>query len=260
MNVFTSVAAVAVTGLIAGQAAAAPIVSEDFESYADTAALGGVWSLSDGTLDNALGNPGNSFAHPGTGGSFSGNNTNSLSFAAVNPNATEYLTFKADIYDDGTSANKRVSAGLRAAAGANIIELGMYNSPSHYAYRAVLFDGTSPSWVAFTDLVDDAGAPISNSPVEGWHTFQMQLTDTEAIFTLDLNGDGNINATSVEPLTTNVAGFDIIRLGGPSDLSSAGGGANFDNISLEFVPIPAPSSAVLIGIGGLAAFGRRRRA
>lgn len=230
------------------------IVSEDFDSYADTAALGGVWSLGDGTLDTTLGNPSQSLSHPGTGGSFTGGNTNSISFAEVAPGPGEKLIFSADIYDDGTSSNKRTTAGLREAAGANIIELGMYNSPSHYAYRAILFGAGDPSWVAFSGIVDDSGAPIDNLPIEGWHRFTAEVTATNIDYSLDLNSDGNINATASVPIAPNDLGFDIVRLGGPSDLSSPGGGASFDNISLQMVPEPASVSLI-----GLAAFGLARR-
>lgn len=235
------------------------IVSEDFDSYADTAALGGVWSLGDGTLDTVLGNPSQSLSHPGTGGSFTGGNTNSLSFAEIAPGPGEKLVFSADIYDDGTSANKRTTAGLREAAGANIIEVGMYNSPNHYAYRAILFGAGDPSWVAFTDLVDDLGVSIENEPIEGWHRFTAEVTPTNIDYSLDLNSDGVINATASVAIAPADLGFDIVRLGGPSDLSSLGGGVSFDNISLEMVAVPEPASLGLIGLAAFGLVGRRRR-
>lgn len=249
-----------VTSIGATSVSATTIVSEDFESYTDTAGLGGTWSLGDGTLDTANGNPGQSLNHPGTGGSFSGANTNSLSFAGVYPAPGETLIFQADIYDDANSNNERNSAGLRTAAGANIIEMGHWNNPSHYAIRTVLFGaGSDGSWVAFPNLVDDAGDPLAaETAVEGWHTYTAEITDSQVTFTLDLNGDGNINGTHVATISQNAAFmFDVIRLGGPSDLGSLNGGAKFDNVSLAIVPEP---STLLLGcMAGLGLAFRRKK-
>lgn len=237
---------------------AATLLSEDFESYADTTALGGVWSLGDGTLDSGFGNPGQSLNHPGTGGSFTGANTNSLSFAPVYPGPGETLIFQADIYDDGNSNNERNTAGIRGAAGANIIEMGHYNNPSHYAIRTVLFGaGSDGSWVAFPNLVDDAGDPLAaETAIVGWHTYTAAITDSQVTFTLDLNGDGNINSTLVANVAQNPGfNFDVVRLGGPSDLGSANGGASFDNVSVSLIPEP---TAAVLALFGLAGFARRR--
>lgn len=240
-------------------ATAMTIVSEDFESYTDTTDLGMTWSLGDGTLDTANGNPGQSLDHPGTGASFSGANTNSLSFPGVYPGPGQTLIFKADIFDDANSNNERNSAGLRTAAGANIIEMGHYNNPSHYAIRTVLFGaGSDGNWVAFPNIVDDSGNPVAaETPVEGWHTYTAAITDSQVTFTLDLNGDGNINSTHVANVTQNPGFlFDIIRLGGPSDLGSTNGGVKFDNVSLTLVPEPTTAILAVLGLVPLAV--RRR--
>lgn len=239
---------------------AAVILDEDFDGYTDTADLGTVWSLGDGTLDTVNGNPGQSLDHPGTGASFGGGNTNSFSFTEFVPTADEKLLFSADIFDDATSANKRTTAGIRRASGANLIEMGMYNSPSHYAYRAILFGPGDPSWVAFDNMVDDSGSPITNAPVQGWHTFSALVSPSEIVYTLDLNGDGNINATATVPISPVDLGFDIVRLGGPSDLSSGGGGVKFDNILVETVRVPEPSTIALCGLAMLGLAARKRLA
>jgi hypothetical protein len=236
-NLFASLALV--TGLALSSAQATILVSDDFESYADTAAMQAVWGAAGvGTLDTAVGNPGQSMRQ-------NGGVQNQQTFSPTTPTTSDRVVFSVDIYDDGTSANKRMTAGLRGGAASNIFEMGMYNGPSHYAVRAVL---PGPSWLAFTGLVNDAGNPIANSPVAGWHTYRLELDGATATFTLDLNGDGNINGTVVVPVVFNgAAPLNTVRLG--LGLSSAGGGANFDNVSLAVVPEPA--SMALVGLMGL---------
>lgn len=236
-----------------GVARAQIILNESFESYTNTAQLGNTWTLGDGTLNTGFGNPGQSLLHPGNGAG----NTNSFSFSALNPTAGQVIRFSADIYDDATSANKRVSAGLRGGAASNIIEIGMYNSPAHYAYRTVLFDSGATNWQAFSGLVDDSGVPIANVPLLGWHRYSAEITPAGVTFSLDLNSDGFINSTAFIPAVATAAGFDIVRLGGPSNLSSPGGGASFDNVSVTVVPEPSAFLMFAPAVGLLMM--RRRR-
>lgn len=237
-------------GMLASTASATVIFSDDFESYADTAAMQAVWGASGlGSLDASNGNPGQSMAHLG-------GTTNIITVPIQQATAANPLIYTADIYDEGT-LGKRFTAGLRSASVANLLEMGMYNGPQHYAVRAVL---PGPSWVAFSGIVDDSGTPISNDPVVGWHRFQVVLDGANATFTLDLGSTGIINATAVLPAVWNAAGVDSIRLGGPSNLSSIAGG-NFDNVSLVVGPIesvvPEPSTALLALISLGAFVGRR---
>ena len=245
-----SVALLATAVFAMGQAQAATIFSDDFEGYADTTAMQAVWGAAGlGTLDPNNGNPSQSMAHPG-------GTDNIVTVPVQQASAATPLVYTADIYDDGTSANKRFTAGLRSASVANLLEMGMYNSPSHYAVRAVL---PGPSWVAFSSITDDGGNAINNAPVQGWHRFQVVLDGSTATFTLDLGSTGIINATEVLAAAWNAAGVDSIRLGGPSNLSSGGGGGNFDNVSLVSIPEPATGLLAVLSSLGMVAYARRRR-
>ncbi|MCA9242111.1 MAG: hypothetical protein KDA37_17995 [Planctomycetales bacterium] len=206
-----------------------------------------VWGAAGlGTLDTTNGNPGQSMAHPGGA-------DNTVSVPVQQATASNPLVYTADIYDDGLSANKRFTAGLRSTTVANLIEMGMYNGPSHYAVRAVL---PGPSWVAFSSITDDGGTPIQNAPIEGWHRFKVVLDGSTATFTLDLGSTGIINATEVLAAAWHPDGVNQVRLGGPSSLSSAGGGGNFDNVSLASVPEPATGILALLALAPMAV--RRR--
>jgi hypothetical protein len=135
-----------------------------------------------------------------------------------------------------------------------LLELGRNNGngafpDQHYAFRAVLFDGTSPNYVYF-----DVDA------VEGWHTYTAVLDGVNLTVDFDLLSDGSVDDSVSVPLVPTALGFDNIRFGGISGVSSGGGGADFDNIFLaqgsEFIPEPASLS--LLGAAGLGLIRRRK--
>lgn len=238
--------AMSVVMLTVGAANAQIVVNEDFESYVDTAAMQANWGAAGlGTLVSTNGNPGQSAAHPGGAvNSWIG------SAISVTPTATEFIRLTADIYDDGTSANKRTTVGLRGGP-FPLFEMGMYNSPSHYAVRINSFAG-GENWMAFPDQ-----GGFENSPVAGWHRFSVEIFDTQTVVNLDLFADGSVDSsyTSVGAVS---GAFTDLRFGGPSNLSSAGGGAFFDNILMEVLNVPEPSAFALGGLGLLAIAARRR--
>ena len=248
------------------------VINETFDTYNSSADLYNVWSpfpegsvvngalYTDGPFDaaHADANPdgGNALEH--IAGPVLQNVT---SLAGLKPTASQNVRLSFDIYDSKSSGNKRVSVGLRQESGtANLFEMGFYNSAPgpFYMFRFIGFPGVTfppeltanAGWYAFNNLVDDAGAPITpptagaNASVKGWHTMAVEFGATSATLTLDLNRDGNINATTVVNYTafhTDLSGgFDRIRIGGPSGVASTGGGALFDNVLLETIAVTPP--------------------
>ncbi len=172
------------------------------------------------------------------------------------------------VYNDNTY-DPRIEGDVPALPGApNFLpSLG-------YGYRLVLFGGIGedlirePNWQYFNlppelDRSTDADELVTIGDIgSGWHTYTATITPTTATFTIDLFRDNKRN-TSVTPdengdrpgtpgvdaevtweITTTPDGFNSLRIGGPSGLSSAGAGfMAFDNILLQLQAPAAPDDA-----------------
>ncbi len=258
------------------------LVNEDFESYASTSAMSAVWAGFDGTLDLALGSDGlggsagQSAFHEG--GSV---NEQMIPGGAVFPTATEWLKLSVDIFDDDTNLdppvagvspdNKRMSLGMRwfndnpfNQIAENILELGMYNDTvpnAHHAYRAVIFNGAGGptgniqswgGWDMGTVLTDplDPLSEIDVNTFQGtggavWNRYSVIISPDTVTFEFDTGADGTVDfSDTFTDVITTAQGFDRIRFGGPSGITSLGGGNHFDNIVLERI---APIVASLLG-------------
>ena len=228
---------------------ATTLFSDNFDSYADTAAMQAVWGASGlGVLD-----PNNSFSAPNSAFHPGGTVNNVTSFGTVDATATQDLVLSAKIYDDALVNNDRITVGLRGAP-FPLFEMGRYNGPAGYAVRATLFsNGINANWVAFEDP--------NNNPIPlqaGWHSYKATFSLTGLTVELDLQSNGSVDSTLFFAGDGNpYGGFSDLRFGGPSNLSSAGGGANFDDIKLELIPEPA--TLTLLGLAGLGLVARRRR-
>lgn len=154
-------------------------------------------------------------------------------------------------------------------------EMPGFYAGTGYAYRLQLFAGVGgdllaqPNWQYFQlpielDRPDDTDEIVSIADVgAGWHTYSALITPDAITLELDLFRDGLRN-TSVTPdeitgirpgtpgvdasqtweITTGTQGYDSLRIGGPSGLSSAGAGAmGFDNIYLALVEALTPGNS-----------------
>lgn len=222
-------------------------VDEGFDSYADTAAMQQNWGSSGlGTLDTALGNPGQSARHNGgTVNSWIG------STFSLTPTATQNIRLTADIYDEGTK-NDRLTVGLRNGPNP-LFEMGHYNSTTeHYHVRVLNFAGNE-GWMPL-----EPGLAGSTPPV-GWNRYEAVFSLTGVTVTLDLGADGTIDGSITSEGAPSANEFTDLRFGGPSNFSSAGGGANFDNISLALVAVPEPHEYALVAGLALIGFAAFRR-
>lgn len=224
-------------------------MSEDFEGYANTAAMQANWGATGaGTLATAFGNGGQSAAHPGgTVNSWIGTPF------SLTPSATENIVLTADLYDDATSQNKRLSVGLRNGANP-LFEMGHWNSPTeHYFVRVLNTNGGTGAWSPIDATLNDTGISA------GWNRYEATFTLTNVTVTLDLGANGTIDGTFVSTGPASASAFTDLRFGGPSNSSSAGGGFNVDNITLRTVAVPEPSSMAALAALGVLGLARRRR-
>src|SRR4051812_25063890 len=110
MNLRTILTTILVALGGAVMANAATIFSDNFESYANTAAMQAVWgSAGAGTLDTAAGNPGQSMKHPG-------GVSNQHSFTATPATDINPIIWQFDFLDDA-AGNKRITGALRDVGG-----------------------------------------------------------------------------------------------------------------------------------------------
>lgn len=236
---------------------------DNFESYADTAAMtaAGAWGDGQDAGQTPLGTLALTGGNPGQGMLHNGGETNRHAIPDLFPTAGQPIIWEFDFVDPGTSSNRRVTGGLRVGVGATILEMGCYNGADNpdnpsganvagYAYRTVSLGapaGDAGGWWAW---------PSNPAVVAGTHHFRATILPTSITFDLDLGGDGSVDRTAtVTTNDTSAIGWNVLRIGGPSDVSSAGGGGVFDNMSIQ--QIPEPAAIVLLGLGALAAFRRR---
>jgi hypothetical protein len=261
MKLFTTLVVVLLvlaSGLSSAQAAV--IFCDDFEGYADQAAMNAVWVPSVGpgaslSTDQSVSPthsafiPGNTTAYRSTRG-----------FGNVGP-ATDAnpLVWSFQYYDANAGvaiARNYMQLWDNSAGLEQLVSLGVYNAvpgesvANHHTYYAarVAFQTGAPGWI----LLKDPGVATRSI---GWH-------ELKAVFgtsTVDFYVDGTLGASAKiysdgSPAIT----FDTMQLG--SGLSSAGGAAYYDDVCLAIIPEPATMALAGLGLMGLVLTARRRSA
>lgn len=238
-----SAALVAASAMTAG---AQTLWTENFDSYADQAALNAVWETSGTpvslTSDQAASAP-NSV--------YQGTTAMQSRRAFGTPVLASQLDFSVDFYDEmGTGSLARAYAMVYARGGDGLwtdgldqlIAVGKYNSVITPKYFARVAFGSS-NWFVLEQGPDRS---------VGWHT--ARIVGNAANSTFDFYIDGILSGTA--PLGADVT-FDWVVLG--SGLTSTHG-MNFDNVSVGVVPEPGSLLALAGGLSGFAGLVLRRKA
>jgi hypothetical protein len=251
------------------------IVFDDFESYADDTAMHAVW-VPTGSLAqnpflfdfNTSGQPFTDITPPDPGSVdgkavfFDGTSGGIAQYAnafSISPSATQNIVLSGDLAHDMQNSNKRLTLGLRNTNADNIIELGFYNGfpagPNgeffQFGYRAVNIPGSGANaenngW--FKSSLPENKDQLFEIGQKGFHTFEATISLTDITIRIDLFGDGINNGTGepgwdaidVNPGVVTAAGFNNLRFGGPSGVTSASPFLGIDNISLRLVDIVSP--------------------
>lgn len=245
MTLLKTFLAASVAGGIYLSASAQVIVNEDFEGGF------GNWGAGNGTLDTGFGNPGSSVQHPGgtvnewTGSTFSLSPTNGA------------ITLTGDIHDGGAAGSNTI--GLRGGP-FPLFEMGHYAGDAtatgggndNFKVRINSFAG-NPNWVGLT-----GGAVAIGAGNVGWNRWEAIFTDAGVTINLDIGITGTIDYTYTS-LGATAGNFSNLRIGGPSNISTAGSTVNYDNINLSQIPEPSTYAAIFGGLALLGAFVYRRR-
>ncbi len=240
------------------------IAVDDFESYADTAAMQAQWVSSSGSTTSTFLFDANTSGQPyptsgpgaldGQAALFDGTigiGNNSVNRWATpfsaSPSATQNVFLSVDLGYDAVLNNKKLTLGLRYTDGAvtqNIIELGFWNAfpfppVLQFAHRAILMPGGNnwqpygldDSYNELTEM-DHSGNPDVNGL--GFHRFTATISQSSITFGLDLFADGINNVTGLPGLdaedvvaaSVTANGFNSLRFGIPSGDGGGGSSAN----------------------------------
>jgi hypothetical protein len=234
----------------------ATILTDNFESYADTAALSAAWpiGLGDDTMIFLDAGPAGSTNTSKTVHSINRLGRRDRSITPTVPTLSQPLTVSFDMYDAAAGGNEYIQLiAPNAAALTQLISIGKStlatsngaNNPAKYQGR-IAFPPAASGGVNWINL-------NTNRSI-GWHRFSAEIFPT----TVNFYVDGVLDTANV-PRNSGVSDpFTVVRLGsGQSTLAEV---AYYDNVSITTVP--EPGAVTMLSLGGFiaaAAAWRRRR-
>jgi hypothetical protein len=261
------------------QIASATIIVNDNFTYANQAALEASWAPigTAGVLSTQLStvqaaSPTQSAQVPGhtaTNGQYRNRKTfaeTSTFSTSGNMGIGDQLIWSFNFHDaSAANAPQRNYANLQdsTAPGATnqLISMGLNNNLASTAeggnyYMARILGANSNGGTAGAYFkLNDAGAPLRST---GWHNLKVVITTDDGLSTdYRFYVDNTLAETALNVSTAaNIRSFDNIAMG--SGFTNGGVAAYFDDMYLEYIPAPEPSSLALLGLGAAAVLRRRR--
>jgi hypothetical protein len=243
-KLFSSTLAGAALCLCAGSAPATVFLNENFDSYADQAALQAAWPVS-GTATTLLKNDQSASPSQALEGlTTATRNIHSIGEVGFLNASTDTVIFRLNFYDSSatTAAYRQYSELIDGAASSSgqLYALGLNNNIASTKYMARILGADGGSGLNAFFKLDGAGSPDRST---GWHTLEADISDTSVNYYVD-----SILSKTVDITALTDRSFDSVRVG--SNLS-AGAVAYFDDVQVERVAVPEPS-ALALGLLGAA--------
>jgi MYXO-CTERM domain-containing protein len=239
--------------LAATSSFAAVFLNEHFDTYPDQAAFQSTWAIN-GTASTVL----NSAQSVSPNQSVEGLTTatrNVLTIGEVGfvNGSSDTVIFRFNFYDsNGSAAAYRQFAELddtTAPSGSGqLFAMGLNNNIASTYYMARILGGDGGSGVSAFFKLDGGGAPTRTT---GWHTLEADITDTSVSYYVD-----SILSKTVDISALTDRSLDSVKVG--SNLSATQV-AYFDDIYVERLAVPEPSTAAFGLLAAAFAFLRRRR-